>query len=192
MTACRALTITLTAAALAVTGCGSEERQDANEPSGTFTVDVTKASFPAKQQIAGDTKMVIDVKNTGSKTIPDIAVTVDSFSRRSDQPGVADPERPIWVLDEVPEGGDTAFTNTWALDRLAAGETKSFEWRVTPVESGRYTIRYTVAAGLDGKAEAIAPGGGPVTGTFPVQITKEPEQARVDPGTGEVERVREK
>ncbi|MBA2349001.1 MAG: hypothetical protein H0V81_11970 [Solirubrobacterales bacterium] len=186
------MTISLTAAALAVAGCGSEERQDANEPAGTFTVDITTASFPAKQQIAAPSKMKIDVKNTGEQTIPNVAVTVDSFTRRSEQPGLADPERPVWVVDEGPVGGDTAFTNTWALNALKAGETKSFEWDVTPIEPGRYTIKYTVAAGLDGKAKAVEAGGGPVTGTFPVQISKTPEQSRVDPATGEVQRLEEK
>ncbi len=192
MTARRALTITLTAAALAAAGCGSEERQDANEPAGTFSVDVTKASFAGKQQIAADQKMTIAVKNTGPEAIPNIAVTVDSFDKRSEQPGLADARRPVWVIDEGPKGGDTAYTNTWALDRLAAGETKTFEWSVTPIEPGRYTVKYTVAAGLDGKAKATASGGGPVSGTFPVQISKTPEQSRVDPETGEVERVTEK
>ncbi len=192
MMASRVLTITLTAAALAVAGCGSEARQDANEPDGTFSVDVTKASFPGKQQIAASQKMTIRVKNTGSRTIPNIAVTVDSFNKRSEQPGLADARRPVWVIDEGPEGGETAYTNTWSLNRLGAGETKTFEWNVTPVEPGRYTVKYTVAAGLDGKAKATASGGGPVTGTFPVQISKTPEQARVDPATGKVERVTEK
>ncbi len=192
MTACRALTITLTAAALVAAGCGSEERQDANEPAGSFKVDVLKASFAGKQQIAASEKMTIRVKNTGAEAIPNIAVTVDSFDKRSEQPGLADARRPVWVVDEGPKGGDTAYTNTWSLDRLAAGETKTFEWSVTPIEPGRYTVKYTVAAGLDGKAKATAAGGGPVSGTFPVQISKTPEQSRVDPETGKVERVAEK
>ena len=40
----------LTAAAFAA-GCGGGERQDANEPSGTFKVDVVKASFTKKQRL---------------------------------------------------------------------------------------------------------------------------------------------
>lgn len=192
MPAHRVLTITLTAAALAVTGCGSGERQDANEPEGTFAVDVTKASFAGEQQIATGEKMTIRVKNTGSEAIPNVAVTVDSFDKRSEQAGLADARRPVWVVDEGPKGGDTAYTNTWALARLPAGETKTFEWDVTPIEPGRYTVKYTVAAGLDGKAKATASGGGQATGTFPVQISKTPEQARVNPETGAVERVTEK
>ena len=192
MTARRVLTIALTATTLAVAGCGSGERQDANEPSGTFAVDVTKASFAGRQQIAAGEKMTIRVKNTGSEAIPNVAVTVDSFDKRSDQAGLADASRPVWVVDQGPKGGATAYTNTWALDRLPAGETKTFEWDVTPIEPGRYTVKYTVAAGLDGKAKATVSGGGPATGSFPVQISKTPAQARVNPETEEVERVEEK
>ena len=190
MTGHRAVTTTLAATALALAGCGGNERQDANERAATYTVDVTQASFPASQRLARPSQMRIAVKNTGSERLPDVAVTVDSFSRRSEQPGLADPERPIWIVDEGPSGGTTAFTNTWALEGLAPGETKTFRWRVTPIEAGRYRVKYTVAAGLDGKAKARGDDGeSPVTGTFPVRISREPSGARVNPVTGGVERA---
>ena len=59
-----------------------------------------------------------------------------AFSRRSEQAGLADPNRPVWIVDDGPRGGETAYTNTWALGRVAPGQTKTFEWRVTPVEAG--------------------------------------------------------
>ncbi len=190
MTGHRAGAITLAAGALVVAGCGGGERQDANEKAATYTVDVTKASFPPKQRLARQQQMRIAVKNTGSKRLPDVAVTVDSFSRRSEQPGLADPERPIWIVDQGPRGGSTAFTNTWALEGLAPGQTKTFKWKVTPIESGRFKLKYTIAAGLDGKAKARnAQGESPVSGTFPVSISKKPSTARVNPDTGAVERT---
>ena len=42
-------------AAVALTGCGGGSRQDAQEPSGTFPVTVTAASFPTTQRLAQHT-----------------------------------------------------------------------------------------------------------------------------------------
>ena len=95
----------------------------------------------------------------------------------------------MWIVDDGPRGGNTAYTNTWALGRMAPGQTKTFVWRVTPVEAGTHTVKYRVAAGLDGKAKATprrrrrAP-----RGTFTVDVSKEPAQSRVDPETGDVVR----
>jgi hypothetical protein len=97
--------------AFAVAGCGGG-RQDANEPSGTFTMHVVKASFPSSQSLAEQQALTIAVKNTDSRAIPDLAVTVDSFSTRSQQPGLADPNRAVWIVDVGPAGGTTAYTNT--------------------------------------------------------------------------------
>ncbi len=186
MTGHRAVTATLATAALALAGCGGGERQDANEVAATYTVDVTKASFPKSQRLAKQSKMTIAVRNTGARALPDVAVTVDSFSERSDQAGLADPERPIFIVDSAPRGGSTAFTNTWALNGLKPGQTKTFTWKVTPIKAGSYKLKYTVAAGLDGKAKAT---GKRTTGTFPVRVSSKPGQSRVNPETGEVEAV---
>jgi hypothetical protein len=172
--------------AFAVAGCGGGERQDKNEPSGTFSMNVVKAAFPESQSLAKQEAMTISVKNTDSRAIPDLAVTVDSFSTRSQQAGLADPERPVWIVDQGPTGGTTAYTNTWALGRVPPGATKTFEWKVTPVRAGTYRISYRVAAGLDGKAKARLDGGDPVEGTFTVNVSKKPSQSRVDPESGEV------
>lgn len=183
---------TLTGLALVLAGCGSQERQDKNERAGTYTVDVTRASFPAKQHLARATVMRIAVKNTGSHALPDVAVTVDGFTRRSKEAGLADPERPVWIVDDGPKGGSTAYVATWALDELRPGQTKTFTWKVTPIEAGRYRLKWTVAAGLDGKAKARdASGDSPVTGTFPVRVSRKPSDARVNPVTGAVERTSE-
>ena len=79
MFACRCALIAASAAALAVAGCGGGQRQDADEPSGTFQVDVVRASFPVKQHLAQPERFVIAVRNTGDKTVPNVAVTVSSL-----------------------------------------------------------------------------------------------------------------
>lgn len=173
---------------LGLAACGGGERQDADEPSGSFPVEVVDAEFASDQHLAKQEEMVIRVRNTGDEPLPNVAVTVDSFSRRSEQEGLADPERPIWIVDSGPRGGTTAYTNTWALGSLPAGETREFKWRVTAVKPGTHTVKYRVAAGLDGKAKAVASGGSEPTGEFTVDVSDAPAQARVNPETGKVER----
>ncbi len=186
-------------AAVAVLGlgaCGGEESQDADEPAGTYPVDVVKATFPAKQRLADASVLEISVRNAGEKTIPNIAATIESgdksgeattsgnaqaFAEVSEQAGLADPSRPVWVLDAGPRGGVTAYTNTWALGRLKPREVKTFRWRVTAVKSGVHSVRYKLAAGLDGKARAVLAGSGnrAPDGTFVIDISGEPADARV-------------
>lgn len=174
-------------ALLALAGCGGGERQDEDEPSGTYQVDVD-ARFPEAQSLAKREELEIAVRNTGRSAVPNLAVTVNGFESRSDQRGLADPNQPVWIVDEGPEGGTTAYTDTWALGRVEAGQTKRFRWRVTPVTAGTHEIRWKVAAGLDGKARAAAAGGGEPRGTFTVRVKDEPPQSRIDPETGKVVR----
>ena len=186
--ACRFALIAASAAALAVAGCGGGERQDAAEPSGTFEVNVVTASFPTKQHLAQPERFVIAVRNSGEKTVPNVAVTVSSFAERSEQAGLADPERAVWIIDDSPRGGQTAYTNTWALGRLAPGQTRRFVWRVTAVQSGTHTVKWQVAAGLNGKAKATLSGNRAPAGSVTVDVSSKPAQARVDPDTGKVVR----
>lgn len=105
--------------ALVLSGCGSGQRQDATEPSGNFTVQVTTASFPASQRLSDHAHLVLAIRNTSGKTIPDIAVTIcnvtcaypapagegtsaAAFSQNLQMPGLAHPSRPVWVLDQPP------------------------------------------------------------------------------------------
>jgi hypothetical protein len=186
--ACRFAGIAAGMAALAVAGCGGGERQDASEPSGSFRVDIVKASFPTKQHLAKSERFVIAVRNSGRKAVPNVAVTVSSFASRSQQAGLADPSRAVWVIDAGPRGGDTAYTNTWALGRLAPGQTRRFVWRVTAVQAGTHTVKWQVAAGLNGKAKATLSGNRAPAGSVTVDVSKKPAQARVDPDTGKVVR----
>src|SRR4051812_24344897 len=109
----RALVISVLAAALAAAGCGGGgPRQDANEPSGTYKIQVVQAKFPGKQSLAKRSQMVIVVKNVDSRTIPNVAVTVKSFDQRKSDPTLADPRRPQFILNRGPAGGDTAYVGT--------------------------------------------------------------------------------
>jgi hypothetical protein len=178
-------------AALALLGaaaCGGGPRQDAAEKAATYRVAIVRSSFPRQQRLAQPARLVVEVRNTGRETMPNVAVTVDSFSTRSDQAGLADAERPVWIVDRPPEGSTTAYVNTWALGPLLAGETKRFVWRVTPVQTGTHRIRYRVAAGLGGRAKAVLAGNRVPERELAVRITSRPAPARVNPETGAVER----
>jgi hypothetical protein len=188
-------------AALLVAGCG-EAKRDAGEPKGAFSVEVVRASFPARQAIAHGATLEIAVRNAGRRTIPALAVTVDSFSYQSSYPNLAANLRPVWVIDHGPGpvanpapegeevaaagGAETAFVNTWTLGALAPGSVRTFAWKVTPVKAGRHTVHYQVAAGLDGRALARAPGGARPAGKFDVRIAPLPRATHVNPETGAI------
>ena len=194
-TRARALPIAI-AAALVLAACGGAERQDADEKKGSYRVEVVSASFPAQQRIAGRSTMRVTVRNADSKTLPNVALTVKtgarrpgaapaSFGQSTGDERLADDERPVWIVDSGPEGGTTAYTNTWALGKLRPNQTKTFEWRVTAVEPGRYTITYEAAPGLDGRAKLAS--GSDASGRFRVVIDDSPVDASVD-ANGEVVR----
>jgi hypothetical protein len=179
---------------LAVAGCGGGERQDENEPEGNFAVEVVRASFPEKQKLAKSSDMIVTVRNAGRETIPNIAMTVNGFDRRKNNPELADPSRPVFAINGVqveiaglpeakdasPRGCDTAYVNTWACGPLRPNQEKTFRWSVTAVQAGEFKIDWRVAAGLDGKAKAVAAGGGPTPrGQFSGEISDEAPDVRV-------------
>jgi hypothetical protein len=178
-------------------GCGGGARQDADEPSGTFKVEVVDASFPERQHIAESVQLKLRVRNGDQQTLRNVAVTVETkaagqnapaaFGVRQSGTGQADSSRPVWVLDAGPEGGDTVAVNTWSAGTLRGGETRELTWRMVAVKAGSYSVGYRVAPGLNGRARAAE---GRTSGTFDVTIDDEPVPARVD-GDGEVVRGEE-
>lgn len=108
-------------AGVGVAGCGSGQSQGATEPTGNFPVQVTTAKFPNHQKLAESSYLVLAIKNAGSQTIPDLAVTINtvaegtpnlkspatstgsgqgSFNIRVDEPNLASHFRPVWVLEQ--------------------------------------------------------------------------------------------
>ena len=167
-------------------GCGGGERQDADEPSGTYKVEVIGATFPSRQAVAEQSEMSVSVRNADTRAVPNLAVTVNAFARSVQGTALADQERPVWILDHDPTNARSAYTNTWAMGALQPGEERTLTWRVTAIEPGVHTLRYVVGAGLNGKAKAQTPAGGVPEGSFTVQIADKPPKSRVDPETGKV------
>ena len=201
------------AVSLALSACGGGARQDAQEHRAHYAVRVPVAIFPATQDLAHRARMVIAVRNAGTKTMPNVAITItnprygttaQAFAERltnsySDpsSPVLANSSRPIWVIDRGPGasicaascqaaggtgagGGQTAYSNTWALGPLAPGHTKVFRWIVTAIQPGTHLVRYRVAAGLNGDAVAVLAGGGVPAGIFRVTVHSAPQQSYVD------------
>ena len=180
---------------LAFAGCGGGERQDENEASGDFPVEVVKAAFPEKQKLAKSSDLVVTVRNAGRETIPNIGLTVHGFDERKNNPDLADPNnRPVFAIngvrvkiagfpeakDAAPRGCDTAYVDTWACGPLKPNQMKTFRWSVTAVRAGDYRVTWRVNAGLDGKTKAVAKGGGPApSGIFAGTISNKAPTVRV-------------
>jgi hypothetical protein len=199
------LAVIAVALAVGLVACGDDDRQDVDEPEGDFPVDVAEAKFPTKQRLAQTSDLRLAIENVGEETVPDLAVTIYTgdekaggpFDVRSEQPGLADPNRPVWILeneypklltpgldpeelDDAPTAGaEAAQTDTFSFGPVPPGETKDIVWRVTAVEPGTYTVHYELAAGLHGKAKAVTADGGPVEGEFVVTITDKPPKTCV-------------
>jgi hypothetical protein len=165
-------------AATALSACGSE-KQDANEPEGTWKVRVTDASFPGRQRLADEVQLKITVKNEDTRVIPNLAVTVDGFNMRDDTPDIAERSRPVWVVDDGPVNSTTAFTNTWAVGAVPAGQERTLVWKVAAVRAGTYSVRWKVAAGLYGKAKA-SEDGQPPSGQFIARVSDKPHPVKID------------
>lgn len=179
---------------LGAAGCGGGDKLDANEPSGDYTVRVLKHQFPTQQKLAKTSDVEIDVENAGNKTIPQISVTfgrntkagrVETLDKRLVNPELADPNRPVFVVngrprnigglpesqDRVPQGSQTAYVDTYTLGKLEPGKIARFRWNVTAVRAGPFKVAWAVSAGLNGKAKAVLPDGAVPTGVFTGNIT---------------------
>ena len=137
----------------------------------------------------------LEVANGSDRAVPDLAVTVETlgaaegeapaaFGQRTGDPSLADSSRPVWIVDEPPAGGQSAYTNTWTLGELAPGERRTIQWTVTPVRPGDFTLGYRLSPSVVGDA-AIE--GEDTAGEFEVSISNDPVPATVN-GKGEVVR----
>ena len=64
------------------------------------------------------------------------------------------------------------------LGPVPSGQSRTFKWKVTPVRSGTYSVRYRVAAGLYGKAKVVDTTTGTIPkGSFIARVTRKPRPA---------------
>ena len=137
---------------------------------------------------------MITVRNSGDETVPNVAIMLRGLDYRATQPDVAKVERPQFAINGVPReiggfpeakeatplGCDSAYVNTWACGPLKPGAERTFVWKVTAVKAGPYDISWRVAAGLYGKAKAVAAGGGEApSGRFSGTVSSEVPDVRI-------------
>jgi hypothetical protein len=204
--------------AVLLTACGGPQRQDVSERSGNYPVEIPTATFPTSQRLSEHTAMIISVRNVGTKTIPDIAVTIcnvscttpanqgegtsaSAFAENLKMSNVADPSRPVWIVEQPPGrcgyscssggpgGGVTAYSNTWALGQLKPGGTATFKWGVTALKPGTHIVAWQVAGGLNGKAKTVLADGSQPKGTFRVTISHAPAKTYVT-DSGQVKTIK--
>ena len=191
------------AAAVLLGACGGSESSSDSEPTGTFHVKVTEASFPSKQDLGQTSLLRLGVRNTGKRTVPGLTVTFTIAGKQgvesslpfgvSDQGGeLAQAERPVWVLAQTyprlrgsssSGGASTSNRKTFDFGEVKPGKTVQAVWKLSAVRPGKYTLLYTVDAGLSGKAKAKTTGGVTPGGSFTADISEElPETEVTDSG----------
>ena len=193
--------VALAAAAL-LGACGGSESSD-DEPTGSFHVKVTEAGFPSKQNLGQTSLLRLGVRNTGRRTVPGLTVTFTIAGKRgvesslpfgvSDQgAGLAQPERPVWVLAQTyprlrgsstPGGTSSSNRKTFDFGEVKPGKAVRAVWKLSAVRPGKYTLLYTIDAGLSGQATAKTTGGVVPGGSFTTEITEGlPETEVTDSG----------
>jgi hypothetical protein len=195
------------AAAAMLGGCGSSSSAD-DEPTGTFHVKVTEASFPTAQELGQTALLKLGIRNTGKRAVPGMTVSftiagkagVNSslpFGVRDPQPELAQPERPVWVLAQSyprlhgsskPGGASTSSPKTFAFGELKPGATTTAVWKLSAVRSGKYTLLYNVDAGIGGKAKAKTDNGVRPGGSFATEISERLPETEVT-NNGEIVEV---
>lgn len=183
--------------------CGGESSSDSNERAGTYQLEVVDASFPNEQFLGQTTLMKLGVRNAGDEAVPNLVVTISvggkdgqgsslPFGVHDAQAGLAQSDRPVWVLAEHyprfagssdPGGASTSNRKTFALGPLKPGATATAIWKLSAVKAGDWQVLYRVGAGLGTQVKAEVPGGGPVGGSFAAKITSDlPETEVTDDG----------
>lgn len=186
-----------------LSACGGEDSSALEEPEGAFEVKVTEAELPTVQKLGQTSLLRLGIRNSGDRTIPTLIVSFTikgergessslPFGVRDQQPELAQPDRPVWVLAATyprlhgssdPGGASTSSLKTFAFGPLKPGETTKAVWKLSAVRAGRYTLLYRIGAGLGGAAKAETEGGVAPGGSFATEITERlPETEVTDSG----------
>lgn len=188
------------AVAALLSACGDGgAAPESDEAAGTYDLRVTEASFPTEQRLGQTSDLVIAVRNTGEKKVPLLTATISlvaengdpselPFGVRERQEGLAQPDRPVWVLSpgypkldgsSEPGGASTANARTFALGPLKPGQTTTALWELSAVKAGDYTVRYLIGAGLSSDVKARTENDDAPGGSFAVTIDAETQDSEV-------------
>jgi hypothetical protein len=192
-------------AAIALAGCGGSS---SSEPSGTREVKVVEASFPSEQRLGQTSLMKIGVRNESEDSIPALTYTISiaghegqgstlPFAVRDPQPGLAQPDRPVWVLAEhypklagssKPGGAEGAALKTFTFGPVKPGETTEAVWKLSAVRKGSFRVLFSV--GSTGEVKLETADGAKPGGSFAATISPEVQNVTVN-GAGEIVEVKE-
>jgi hypothetical protein len=196
---------------LFATACGDDDSSSSPETSGeskaSYEVKVVEAKFPTTQRLGQTTLLRLGVRNTGPKTVPALTMTISvggkegrgsslPFGIRSSEPGLSQPDRPVWVLSEkYPKldgseesaGAEGASRKTFVFGPLKEGETSEAVWKLSATRTGTYRLLYAIGAGGPAKVETA--NGAKAGGSFTVSIEETPPQTVVT-DSGEVVEVK--
>lgn len=196
-----ALTATLTA-------CGGGGSSGSAGSGGKYPLRVVRAEFPARQRLGQTSLMHIGIRNSGQHTVPALTVSISiagkegessslPFAIHDPEPGLAQPDRPVWVLalhypklvgSAANGGAETADRKVFNFGPLKPGATREAVWKLSAVKAGRFTVLYKVDASLDGSARAQTAAGVQPGGSFTARIATAPPETIVT-DSGEVVEV---
>jgi hypothetical protein len=208
---CAALVAALTALSMIALGCGGGDSSGTEEAAGAFRVSIVTDEFPAKQRLGETTLMRLGIRNDGDERLPALVVGVTvggeqglasslPFGIRSEEPGLAQPDRPVWVLShhypklagsDEPGGAEGSDGKSYNFGPLEPGETTEAVWKLTATRTGRFNILYKVDAGLSAAAKAETRAGSQPRGSFAATISDEPPDTIVT-DSGEVVEIDQK
>lgn len=191
--------------AVLLAACGGGGSSSDNQAGGRYPVRVVTAQFPTRQRLGQTSVMRIGIRNEGRRTIPALTVSISiggkdgetsslPFAIHDPQPGLAQPDRPVWVLAlHYPKltgssrngAAETSDRKVFDFGPLKAGATTEAVWKLSAVKAGRYTVLYKIDASLDGSARAVTSGGVEPGGSFTARISTVPPETIVT-DSGEV------
>lgn len=165
---------------------GNKKEKPSEEKGPVYKVRVSFSEFPSAQEVGETKKMRLGFENYGDKVVPNLAVTLGiageegeasslPFAIHDPTPGVAQADRPVWVLaagyprfegSDRPAGASTANQKTFAFGRLKPGQEKKMVWKLTAVRPGHFQLRYEAAGDLDPNSETRSPFDGVPPGLF--------------------------
>jgi hypothetical protein len=179
---------------ISLAACGGESSSNSSEASATYPVKVVTAAFPAVQRLGETSLMRIGVRNSGRRTVPALTVTISiagragqtaslPFAIHDPEPGLAQPDRPVWVLAQhypklagssISAGAEGSARKTFDFGPLKPRATTEAVWKLSAVKAGQFTVLFTVGAGLGGKARAETTGGAEPGGSLTARISQAP------------------
>jgi hypothetical protein len=186
------------AVAAMLAACGGSS-SDANQPAGTYNVEVTEAAFPTEQRLGQTSLLTLGFRNSGDKVVPALTVTISvsgkqgqesslPFGYRDPTAGIAQPDRPVWVLaqtyprltgSDMPGGASTSNRKTFDFGPVKPGAKVDAVWKLSAVKAGHFTLLYSVDAGVSGTAKAETENGVTPGGSFVTDISAVPPDTEV-------------